>query len=187
MEHRGTGKSLSHSGASSMWETELRIAPSGEAAREEKDRLRVPDSEIIARSHAFHAGAHPRISRWEAKSSVTAVSRDSFTLQNHSAAPGLSGGAVVASRLGEVRSWLCCGWLCLLGRGREKKGKVVERPLESCCAILARALPRRPSSSSGNPPPSPPEDEPEVPAAANPPACDGGAGAATTGQSAGPS
>ena len=76
--------------------------------------------------------------RWEASSFVTTVNKDFFTLQNLSA-PGLSGGAVIASHLGEIVGFVGGAY------DAEEKGKV-QRPFESY-AILARSLPRRPSSN----------------------------------------
>lgn len=79
--------------------------------------------------------------RWQADTTIASIERDAFYLQTLSC-PGLSGGAVVASHLGQIVG-IIGGAMDATEEGNEKRF--------STYAIPAHSLPRRPSSQ----PPSP--------------------------------
>ena len=88
---------------------------------------------------------HTAAGRWEGLSNVTSIGRSTFGLQMLSA-PGLSGGAVVATEQGEV--------VGIMGGNHDAEEDGKPQPFNAY-AIDARSFPQRPSSQ----PPSPDSQE----------------------------
>lgn len=128
-------------------------SPPSKKQRKAKSAAEIPKSEIICKTPRYSYSInrcmpvrifgfpHTAKGRWEGASIVTSIDRSTFGLQMLSA-PGLSGGAVVATEQGDV--------VGIMGGDHDAEENGKPKPFNAY-AVHAHSFPKRPSSQ----PPSP--------------------------------